>query len=183
MEANSLSFLNFSVIIFASTKVILFGWFIVSTFEIQPPRICFSQLLSCLNTYFLILMFFKQLIVMILYLGKPYSRYFFTLIIDAFPLLFPNFICTFFLLSHINYSFFEKSLVSLLFYIPNHYFFTHDFFYETFLPTLSRAYESLFICSLVLVQLRKTHLDIIETNVYWNVKSKKNPKSLIHTCI
>ena len=61
---------------------------------------------------------------------------------------------------------FEKTLLSQLFYIQNHYFFVH---YVSKLLSLLIPYffveghsKTFSICSYVLVQPRKTHLDMTE---------------------
>ena len=85
-------------------------------------------------------MFFKQLIVMILHLEKPYYCYFFTHIIPAF-----NFttLSIFFILGHLIALFItsflwilylKEALLSLLFYTQNHSFIAHDFFLQNLYP-------------------------------------------------
>ena len=77
-------------------------------FELLTQKsLCFvllSQLLSCLNIEYEIsyFMFFEQLIVMILYLEKPYHHYIFTKIIPTFSILFPNFYQYFFVEGHVK---------------------------------------------------------------------------------
>ena len=58
-------------------------------------------------------------------------------------------------------SVFEKALLSLLFYIPNHSFMAHDFLNQNSFSTVCGTWEPI-TCSLELVQLRKVHLDITE---------------------
>ena len=89
-------------------------------------------------------------------------------------------------------SVFEEALLSLLFYTQIHSFIALDFFLQNFYPyTLSflfmEGHWAPITCSLVLVQLRKAHLDITEKLLTGNLRNyyKRNSlkdKMVVKTC-
>ena len=95
-------------------------------------------------------------------------------------------------------SVFEKAILSRLFYVQNHSFIAHDFFFKTFIPILfpyflwqgiesilhadlslyyfptlyGRVLKTYYMqLSILLVQLRKAHLDITEKLLTGNLRN------------
>ena len=121
---SKLAFTQYKYRIFSSLARILKNKCYIFFHTADRWKILFSVLLVLLS---------QLLIVMILYLEKPYYRYFFIQIIPAFNITtFSKFLSVLFCVrafdSLIYYSFLWILYLSLLFYIQNHSFIPHVFF-------------------------------------------------------